>query len=171
MADNLALLEYRVVEEPLLVIHELKVLHAVMGGHMTSLIERKLRTDENQRTPSPLTDEECEDIPKPKSDLSSAASSFLALSKSVCIARMIPALRQHIKRMYKLSERKCVSYEPGKRTTMGDRVTVRASSDPNKCLFDFDLSLPQTYSEAREYLEEFVDERDDAGTDSELEYE
>ena len=171
VADNLALLEYRVVEEPLLVIHELKVLHAVMGGHMTSLIERKLRTDENQRTPSPLTDEECEDIPKPKSDLSSAASSFLALSKSVCIARMIPALRQHIKRMYKLSERKCASYEPGKRTTMGDRITVRASSDPNRCLFDFDLSLPQTYSEAREYLEEFVDERDDAGTDSELEYE
>lgn len=171
VADNLALLEYRVVEEPLLVIHELKVLHAVMGGHMTSLIERKLRTDENQRTPSPLTDEECEDIPKPKSDLGSVASSFLALTKSACIARMIPALRQHIKRMYKLSEKKCASYEPGKRTTMGDRIIVRASSDPNKCIFDFDISLPHTYSEAREYLEEFVDERDDAGTDSELEYE
>lgn len=171
VADNLALLEYRVLEEPLLVIHELKVLHAVIGGHMTSLIERKLRTDENQRTPSPLTDEECEDIPKPKLDLGSATFNFVELTKSACVARMIPALRQHIKQMYKLSEKKCGSYEPGKRTTMGDRIVVRASSDPNKCIFDFDTALPKTYSEAREYLEEFVDERDDAGMNSESEYE
>ena len=82
--------------------------------------------------------------------------------------RMVQALRQHIKHMYQLPEKKCAKYEPGKRTAMGDRAVARVSSDPAKCVLQFTISTPQTYAEVRQVLEEFVDAGDDVGSESDL---
>lgn len=210
VADNLALLEYRVAEEPLLVIHELKMLHAVTGGQVMSMVTRKLRADDNQRSPSPLTDEEEEGdqyetgsdddddddkthIPMQKEahmngndeilnihntipsddnddddDDDPNYAGHLALARAACKMRMVQALRQHIKHMYQLPEKKCAKYEPGKRTAMGDRAVARVSSDSAKCVLQFTISTPQTYAEVRQDLEEFVDAGDDVGSESDL---
>lgn len=187
VADNLAMLEYRLAEEPLLIVHELKMLGAVVGSHVTSLVERKLRADENQRSPSPLTDEESEEndeqnktnckdgdddedaevhekfaeagIPK--------TVDLLSLTKAASQVRMIRALRQHIKHLYSLSEKKCAKYEPGKRTAFSDRAIARRSNENG--VFAFPILLPQAYEDVKAYLEEFVDEADDIGSESDIE--
>ncbi|WFC99152.1 Sister chromatid cohesion protein 2 [Malassezia yamatoensis] len=56
-AENLATLQYRVLDEPLDVLHELHMLYAGTGLQVLGQAERYLR----RRGPSPLTDEEEED--------------------------------------------------------------------------------------------------------------
>lgn len=58
VADNLCLLDFRVAEEPLLVLHELTLLQASSGLQVSALVQRRVRAEEHRRAPSPLTDEE-----------------------------------------------------------------------------------------------------------------
>ncbi|WFD30974.1 Sister chromatid cohesion protein 2 [Malassezia sp. CBS 17886] len=58
IAENLSALEYKTADEPLLILHELRLLDAVAGVQVAGAAQRRLRAYERQRGPSPLTDEE-----------------------------------------------------------------------------------------------------------------
>lgn len=191
VADNLATMEYRVAEEPLLVLYELAHLEASTAQSFTSLAQRRLRTAAHQRELSPLTDEEDEVA---HSDASSEEDQALATgtddAESMCPLKrssigslalaaaridIIRVLRKHIKHLYKLSESKCAKFEPDRRAPMGDRPIARmAVSDAAKALTPWTSDdIPRAHEEeqALEYLESFVAQEDDVvASESDSEY-
>jgi len=181
VADTLQVLEYRCAEEPLTIIHELKMLDASTGIQVASIIRRRFRREEHLREPSPLTDEEDEeddeaevvttDTPtdqKANSGNPLRSANLLSLVHAAKRVEILRYVRRSLKRMYCISEARCAKFEPGKRTALGDRPVVPVSE---AVLCDGTIGLPVNDQEALAFLEDFIDAEDDIGSESELEYE
>ena len=125
VVENLATLEYRVADELLVVLGEVRVLHAGAGQQVAASARRALGAHERERELSPLTDEEDAPAPaKPRkrarrssvaasdsSDLSDVsldeqcASPLLALARRAAVLRATHALERHLKQQYRLSDK------------------------------------------------------------------
>lgn len=183
IADTLQVLEYRYAEEPLTILYELKMLDASTGIQIAGIIGRRLRREEHLREPSPLTDEEndsdvesvesrpmTDTLPHDKTAIGGPLRStdLLSLAYSAKRVEILRRVRRTLKRMYRLPETKCAKFEPGKRTTLGDRPIALVSE---AVLYDGLVDLPTNDPDALEALEAFLDAEDDIGSESELEYE
>ena len=91
-AENLATLEYKLLDEPMHILHELHLLHADVGMQVFGEARRRLA----QRSPSPLTDEE-DEAPAP-------VAHSLGLARAAVVVHIAQTLRSHLKAMYKISE-------------------------------------------------------------------
>ncbi|CCU97390.1 unnamed protein product [Malassezia sympodialis ATCC 42132] len=142
IADTLQVLEYRYAEEPLTILYELKMLDASTGIQIAGIIGRRLRREEHLREPSPLTDEEndsdvesvesrpmTDTLPHDKTAIGGPLRStdLLSLAYAAKRVEILRRVRRTLKRMYRLPETKCAKFEPGKRTTLGDRPIALVS--------------------------------------------
>lgn len=187
VADTLQALEYRCAEEPLTILHELKMVDAGTGIQVANIVARRLRREEHLRAPSPLTDEEDEpdasdhssdDEPSSPIDTHPAtlkttggplrSTDWLSLFYAARRVEILRHVRRSLKHMYRLSEARCAKFEPGKRTALGDRPIVPVAE---ATLCASAAELPTSHDEALVALEAFVDAEDDMGSESELEYE
>ena len=124
IAENLATFDYRIVDEMLVIINELRIIHAGAGQQFAAIARRVLGSHERDRELSPLTDEESQasdgndsshlsddtEERDPTAVLSSesrASHPMLALARRALIFQAILRLERHLKQLYRLSE-KCV---------------------------------------------------------------
>ena len=96
------------------------------------------------------------------------STDLLSLAYAAKRVEILRRVRRTLKRMYRLPETKCAKFEPGKRTTLGDRPIALVSE---AVLYDGLVDLPTNDPDALEALEAFLDAEDDIGSESELEYE
>ncbi|WFC95151.1 Sister chromatid cohesion protein 2 [Malassezia brasiliensis] len=154
--ENLATLEYKVLDEPLWVLHELHRLHAVFGMQVVGAAERHLR----QRGPSPLTDEE--DAGDDSGPTADDATRGLALA--AVVVQAVQALRSHLQKLYKLSNAKFEKYLADGRP---ERLAPahRTLADPRQVVPALALTRVHSDSQAVAVLEDLVDAAHDGALD------
>lgn len=168
VAENLAALDYRIAEEPLTVIYELRLVDAATGMQVLGAVRRRLRRYENERELSPLTDESDDGVGQDNDQDGSNrhADELCALARSAAIVRIAHGLRRHLMHLYSLPEHRCAKYDPSRRTPQGDRaIARRALADPRDAALRVDVALPADEDAAAAQLDEFASAADEADSD------
>ncbi|KAH7103288.1 hypothetical protein BKA62DRAFT_696412 [Auriculariales sp. MPI-PUGE-AT-0066] len=114
MAENLALLDYKTNEEVLTVIRHLTSVLSVSGLQLIEVI-----------SPSNLL-RELHDNPNSAAMVCHVFNlCSLSLARTSVVMGVSLLLRAHLKWVYSLSEDKCMKWQPGKKSALGDKPAVR----------------------------------------------
>jgi len=124
MAENIATLEYKTLEEVLTVIRHLTSILSVSG---MNLMEQICPTSEQLRDAGDTQMVESSDT-----EINNAvASEQDILTGRTCVAMgVILILKSYLKQLYNLSEEKCGKWVPGKKSALGDKPAIKRHIKP-----------------------------------------
>ncbi|KZS93617.1 hypothetical protein SISNIDRAFT_454038 [Sistotremastrum niveocremeum HHB9708] len=140
MAENVAALDYKTLEEVLTVIRHLTSVLSVAGTQIYDtyvpvadvLSSSQLSTvpEGPNPTESPINQENNAAATAHSSAQSSASSLDIAMAKASILVGIVLILKAHLKILYGLPEDKCLKWVPNKRSALGDKPATKRKADP-----------------------------------------